>query len=133
MRLTSTRLEVTPINMLERNPERSSPFQRSRPSVGAPARYVGERGDLEDELVLQVVGLGHHPPEPGLGEEVVRAVHAQEVVDQERLDLLDQVLGAPDERLGVVGQRGPVPVADGEVLGPHGRIRRAPPRRRRSW
>ncbi len=81
---------------------------------------LGKRGDLEDEVVLQVVGLGHHPPEPGLGEEVVRTVHAQEVVDEERLDLLDQVRGAADERLGVVGQRGAVPVADGEILRPHG-------------
>ena len=52
---------------------------------------------------------------------MVRTVHAEQVVDQERLDLLDQVGGAADERLGVVGQRRPVPVADGEVLGPHGR------------
>ncbi len=43
-------------------------------------QVVGERGDLEDELVLQVVGFGHHPSEPGLREEVVRAVHAEEIV-----------------------------------------------------
>ena len=128
MRLTSTRLDVTPISMLERKPERSSPFQRSSPSVGAVGEVLGQRGDLEDVVVLEVVGLGHHPSEPGLGEEVVRPVHAQEVVDQERLDLLDVVRRAPDEGLGVVGQGGAVAVADGEVLGPHGgAVGRLPP------
>ena len=39
-RFTSTRFEVTPINMSARNPERSSPFQRSSPSVGAAGQVL---------------------------------------------------------------------------------------------
>ena len=68
------------MSMLARTPERSSPSTRVRPSVGAAGQVAGERGDLEDEVVLEVVGLGHDPPEPGLGHEVVRPVHAEQVV-----------------------------------------------------
>ena len=81
-RFTSTRFDVTPMSMLAREPERSSP-SHVRESLGRRAREVaGERGDLEVEVVLQLVGLGDHPAEPGLGHQVVRAVHAQQVTDR---------------------------------------------------
>ena len=60
-RLTSTRFEVTPMSMLARAPERSSPSTRVSPSAGGVGQVAGERGHLEVELVLQVVGLGHDP------------------------------------------------------------------------
>jgi hypothetical protein len=63
---------------LARAPERSSPRQRVSPSVGGAGQVVGQRGDLEHEVVLELVGLGHHPPEPGLRLLVVGAVHEQE-------------------------------------------------------
>ncbi len=63
---TSTRLEPTPISRLERNPERSSPGHSGSPSVGAEPQVVGERGDGQLELTLDLVGLGHHPPQPRL-------------------------------------------------------------------
>ena len=44
-RFTSTRLEVTPMSMLARDPERSSPRQVGSPSTGAAVEVAGERGD----------------------------------------------------------------------------------------
>ena len=85
---------------------------------GRAGQVAGERGDLEIEVVLQVVGLGHHPPEPGLGHQVVGPVHAQQVAQQEFGHLGHVVAGATNERLGVIGQRGTVAVADRQVLGP---------------
>ncbi len=81
-------------------------------------QIAGERGDLEVELVLQVVGLGHDPAEPGLGHEVIGPVHAQQVAHEELGHLGHVVARAADQRLGVVGERRPVAVADGQVLGP---------------
>ena len=132
-RLTSTRFEVTPMSMLARAPERSSPCTRVRPSVRRAGQVVGERGHLEVEVVLQVVGLGHDPAEPGLGHQVVGAVHAQQVADQE--------LGRPRPRCRWCGGRAPWrrraarrrcrSRRAGTRPGPTSR--RAPPRRRRSW
>ena len=89
--------------------------------AGGVGQVTGERGHLEVELVLQVVGLGHHPPEPGLGHEMVGPVHAQQVAHEELGHLGDVVARAADQRLGIIGQRRPVAVADGQVLGPDGR------------
>ncbi len=40
-RFTSTRFDATPMRTFALAPDRNSPFQVSRPSVGAPARYAG--------------------------------------------------------------------------------------------
>ena len=102
-------------------------LHRRQAIAGRAGQVVRERRHLEDVLVLQVVGLGDHPSEPWLGHQVVGPVHAEQVSGQELLDLLDVVAGPPDERLGVVGERGTVPVADGQVLGAHRRaVRRIP-------
>ena len=85
---------------------------------GGVGQVAGDRGHLEVELVLQVVGLGHDPAEPGLGHQVVGPVHAQQVAHEELGHLGHVVPRAADERLGVVGQRRTVAVADGQVLGP---------------
>ena len=126
-RLTSTRLEVTPISMLERKPERSSPCTARAPPWSRARQVPGSGGHLEVEVVLQVVGLGHDAAQLWLGHQVVGAVHDQHVVDQEVRHLVDVVLGAPHERLGVVGERGPVAVPDRQVLGPHARAVRCLP------
>ena len=115
------------MSMLARNPERSSPSTRTRPSRPARSEIARQRRDLEHELVLEVVGLGHDAAEPGLGHQVVRAVHAEQVSGEELVHLGHVVAGPPHQRLGVVGQRGAVAVADGQVLGPHlGAVRRHP-------
>ena len=87
---TSTRLEATPMSRLARAPERSSPCQVGSPSVGALARYSGSEVMVEVEVVLEFVGLGHHPAQPRLWRLVVGAVHEQERAagSRKRPDLL---------------------------------------------
>ena len=86
---------------------------------GRRGQVDGKGQDLEDQVVLDIVGLGQDPTEPGLGREMVGAVHDQEVVDDESLDLVE-VVGHPlHQCLGVVGEHSPVAVADGQVFGPH--------------
>ncbi len=94
----------------------------ARPELSLPAfqplsrrrgQILRERGDLEREVVLELVRFRHHATQPALGEEMVRAVHTEEVVDEEGRHFLDEVLGAPHERFGIVGERGTVAVADG--------------------
>ena len=95
--------------------------------AGPGGQVLRQRGHLEVEVVLQVVRLGDDPPELRLGHQVVRPVHAEEVAGDEVPDLVQVVGGPAHERLGVVGQRGAVAVADRQVLGPHGRsVRRLP-------
>ena len=93
-------------------------FDQREPLGGGVRQVAGERRDLELEVVLQVVRFRHDPPEPGLGHEVVRTVHAQQVTHEEVGHLVDVVARAADQRLGVIGERRPVAVADGQVLGP---------------
>ena len=99
-----------------------------RQALGRGVRQIArERGDFEVEVVLQIVRLGHDPPEPGLGHEVVGPVHAQQVAHEEVGHLRHVVARPADERLGVVGERRAVAVADGQVLGPDRRaVRRLP-------
>ena len=101
-----------------------------RPQFALPAlepvgrgfgQVLGQRGELEVVVVLELVRLGDHPAQEGLGREVVRAVHEQDPIDEEGRDLRLVVLDAPHERLRVVGKDGPVAVADREVLGAHRR------------
>ena len=93
-------------------------------------QVVGERGHLEVEFVLQVVGLGDDAPEPRLGHEVVGPVHAQQVAHQEVGHFGHVVARAADECLGVIGQRRPVAVPDRQVLGPdRGSVRGLPDER----
>ena len=93
-----------------------------RQALGARAGQVARQGgDFEVEVVLQVVGLRHDAAEPWLWHQVVGPVHAQEVAGDEATDLLEVVGRPAHERLGVVGERGAVAVADGQVLGPDGR------------
>ncbi len=84
-----------------------------RQSIGRRAgQVVGQRRHLQHVVVLEVVGLGHHPPEPRLRFLVVRPVHEQQSVDEEVPDLLLVVGDPPHELLGVVGDGRPVAVAD---------------------
>ena len=116
------------MSTLARAPERNSPCQRVSPSVGRAGQVIGQGRHLEHELVLQIVGFGHHPPEPGLRLLVVGPVHEQQPVEQEAPDLLDVVGHPPHQFLGVVRDGGPVPVTDGQVLGPDRRaVGRLPP------
>jgi hypothetical protein len=46
--------------------------------AGDGGQVLGQRGDDQLEVVLQGVGLGHHPAQPGLGGLVVGAVHPQD-------------------------------------------------------
>ena len=78
---TSTRFDATPMRTLALAPERSSPFHVLEPLGGGAGEVVGQCRDLEDVVVLERVGLGHHPPEPGLGLLVVGAVHEQHAVE----------------------------------------------------
>ena len=82
---------------------------------------LGERGDLEAVVVLDGVGLGHHSAQERLGAQVVRAVHAEHVVDEELADLLFVVRDARHQELGVVRQGRRIAVPDGQVLGPYRR------------
>ena len=91
---------------------------RVEPLGRGVGQVVGERGDLEVEVVLEVVGLGHDPAQPRLGHQVVGAVHDSRSPMRNSADLGHVVREPADQRLGVVGQRGPVAVADGQVLGP---------------
>ena len=102
-----------------------------QPSGGRRGDVVGDGGDLEAERVLDGVGLGHDPAEPGLGHLMVGAVHQQQgsVPIGEQGAELDLVGGnPPHQRLGVLRQGGPVAVPDREVLGPDPRsVGRLPP------
>ena len=128
--LTSTRFEATPMSRLARAPDRISPVHVGRPTDGRRGQVLGERGDVEAVVVGEPVGLGHDPPDVGLEALVVAAVHPQErgVGGQEGAQLGLVGPDALDQGLGIVGDGGPVAVADGEVLGPHaGPVGRPPP------
>ena len=60
-------------------------------------------------------------PEPGLGALVIGAVHQQQRITgpEERGELLGKGAETAHQRLGVLGQGGPVPVSGDQVLGPH--------------
>ena len=99
-----------------------------RQTVRGPAGQVaGERGHLEGELVLEVVGLGHDPAEQGWGMRWSEPFMQSRSSIRKSATSCHVVAGAAHERLGVVGQRGPVAVADREVLGAHGRTVRCLP------
>ena len=102
-------------------------FDQRQALGGGTGQIVGEGRHLELEIVLQVVGLGHDPAEPGLRHEVVRTVHAQEITEEKVGHLVHVVARAADERLGIVGHRRRVAVPDGQVLGPdRGAVRGRP-------
>jgi len=99
--------------MLERNPSAAPPTTFK--SLAEPWNIVGERRDLEHELVLQVVGFCTTVPTP-LREEVVRSVHAQQIADEERLHLFDEVGRRRTSALASSGSAAPFHT-DRQVLG----------------
>ena len=90
-------LDVDPVGRhahqtLALHPERSSPVQLTRSFGGSLGKVLGERRDLDVEVVLDGIGLGHDASEPGLRFLVVGAVHEEQAVDQEAPDLFDVIV-----------------------------------------
>ncbi len=128
--------------LLDVHPVGADPHQQVRPRTraelaapfgqvvaGCVPEVVGQRGDAQVEVALYLVGFGHHPAQPGLGAEVVGAVHHQQRVPgpEEGPELLQVRVQAAYQGLGVLGERGPVAVAGHQVLGPHRRTVRCLP------
>ena len=93
---------------------------------------LGQRRDREPVVVLEVVGFRHHVAQPGLGEQVVGAVHEEHAAAGERGGAqLRLVAPRPGHQLGrVLGDVTPVGVRAVEVLGAHrGAVGRPPPER----
>ncbi len=100
-----------------------------RQALGGGVLHVrGQRTDAQLVAQLEGVGLGHHLPEPRLGEEVVRAVHPEDGPGEQLALLFFELCDASHEGLGILGQEGAVAVALGQVLRPHrGAVGGAPP------
>ncbi len=118
------------MSTLARAPDRSSPHQVARSSLGCSRTY--SPSDVTAKLVLALlrVGGGDHAPQPGLRQQVVGAVHQQHAAARERGGPeLGVVTPRPgDELLGLGGDVASVGVRAVEVLGPHGRsVGCAPP------
>ncbi len=92
-----------------------------QPVVGRTFEVGGQRGDGQLEFGLDLVGLGHDTSQPGLGGLVIGAVHQQQRItrSEKRGELLGKGAEAANQRLGVLGQGGSVPVSGHQVLGPH--------------
>ena len=84
-----------------------------------PGQVLLERRDLEVVVVLQRVGLGDDPPEPGLRHLVVGAVHQQHVGEANGAELLFVVGGPEQQALGVLGDVAAVGVGAVQVLAAH--------------
>ncbi len=118
--------------LLDVDPVGGDSHQQVRPRAGAelaapawqalargPGEIVGQRGDRELEVALDLVDLREEAPEPRLGAVVVGAVHEQHrlAVPEQRSELVDLGTEPAHQRLCVVGERRPVAVAGHEVLG----------------
>ncbi len=98
--------------------------------LGDAGEVVGEGGDGQLEIALERVGLGHHLAQPGLWSMVIGPVHHQQGVVRTEVpvELLDEGVQPAHQGLGVIGERGAVPVPGHQVLGPHrGAVRGLPP------
>ena len=90
-------------------------------ALGGGVGYVlGQRADDQLDVVLQLVGLQHDPAQPGSRGLVIGAHHPEDGPVQQGLVGADEPVDEVEQRLGVVGDPGPVAVALGQVLSPDG-------------